>query len=318
VFQILFFLLSLFSVFYFSYRDDNFRLELKLQRLTEKYEWDEVIKEAEKAPEPTKTIAVYRTIALAHKNQLAERLFDFNYQYKPPASIYAEDGYQQFHYYSDLYFHASFLNVAYLWNMEFWVVTGSRFYFLKQMALYAILSGEKELASRYLHLLKQSLFYKKWAEEQERYINDPEILKENKVYSQIKHFIPKEDFIAPVNYLFPNFYLYLGWTSPENMERCMLACLYTKNLDRFISIMRSIGSKGELPACMQEGLLIYAIGMNDFAVLEKFNIDRKLKENVIHCVNVYKQYENNRELAEKKLKACKGTYCYFYFFSKTK
>ena len=315
--NLLLFCFSLFAVFYFSFRDGNFRLELKLQRLTEKYEWDEVIKEAEKAQEPTKAIAAYRVIALANTDQLSQRLFDFNYQNKPSASAYM-DGFQRLYYYSELFFHASFPNVAYLWNMEFLVSMGSNFHLLKQMALCAMLSGEKELASKYLNLLKQSLFYKKWAEKQERYNDNPDTLMENPVYKQIKQYMPEENFVIPVNYSLPIYYMFLEKSFVKNKEKCLLAGLYTRDIKQFMQDMQSVQSDDELPVCVQEGLLIYAIANNDFRVLERFRIDGKLKEKVTRFVNEYKRYGNNPNLAEEKLrKNYKGTYCYFYFFKKS-
>ena len=311
------FCLSLFAIFHFSFRDSNFRLELKLQHLTEKHEWDEVIKEAEKAQEPTKAIAAYRAIALANTNQLSQRLFDFNYQYKPSTSVYM-DGFQCVYYYSELYFYASFLNTAYLWSMEFWMSgTGPNSHLLKQMALCAMLNGEKELASRYFNLLKQSLFYKKWAEKQEQYNDDPDILMENQpVYKQIKEYMPQKDFIIPIEYPFPFYYLHLNEDFVKNIERCVLASLYVRDINLFMQIMQNVSTEGELPDCVQEALIIYAMLNNDFSALEKFKINKKLEEKVSYCVNECKKYGNNRNSIKEKLKKnYKGTYCYFFFFA---
>jgi hypothetical protein len=314
--NILAFFLSLFAIFYFSFRDNNFRLELRLQRMTEKYKWDEIIKEAEKAQEPTETIAAYRAIALAHTDQLSQRLFDFHCQYKPPASVYMNKGLQKLCYYPDLYFHASFINVACFWNMELWTDMGDNFYLLKQMALCAMLNGEKELAAKYFNLLKQSLFYKKWAENRERYNNDPDMLMRHPVYGQIKHYMPEDDFVVPIKFSLPTYYLFLKKSFSNNVERCILASLYTKNLKQFMQIMQSAQSGVELPACIQEGLIIYAMLNDNPAVLEGFKIDRKLAEKVIHCVTECQKHGDNRKSAEEKLrKDYKGTYCYFYFFT---
>jgi len=310
------FCLSLFAIFYFSFRDSNFRLELRLQHLTEKYEWNEMIKEAEKAQEPTKTIAVYRMIALANTNQLVYRLFNFPCQYKPSASVYLK-GIENPFYYSDLYFYASFPNIAYLWSMTYWVGSGGNFYFLKQMALCAMLNGEKELASRYFNLLKQSLFHKAWAEEQERYNNDPNILTKNPVYNQIKQYMPEEDFVIPIRYPLPVYYQFLGESFWKNAERAILASLYIKDLNLFMQIMQAIYSENEFPACMQEGLVLYAMFNNNFTAIERFEVNKTLAEKVINCVNIYNECGNNKELAEEKLKKdYQGSYCYFYFFGK--
>jgi hypothetical protein len=316
--SILVFCFLLFAVFYFSFRDSNFRLELRLQHLTEKYEWEEIIKEAEKAQEPTEAIAAYRAIALANTNQLLERFFDFNYQYKNPStSIRINSDFRILYYYSDLYFHASFTNAAYLWSMEFWVGAGANFYLLKQMALCAMLNGEKELASKYFNLLKQSLFYKKWAEEQEQYNNDPKMLMEHPVYKQIKYYMPKENFVIPIDRSLPVYYMFLRESFYKNAERGILAALYLKDFNQFMRIMQAMDGKNELSACMQEGLIIYAAFSNDFALLEKFRIDKRLKEKVIYCVNEYKKYGNNPDLLKERLKKnYKGTYCYYYFFIK--
>jgi hypothetical protein len=314
--NLLLFCLSLFAVFYFSFRDDNFRLELKLQHLTEKQEWDEIIKEAEKAQEPTKAIAAYRVIALGNTNQLSKRLFDFHYQNKPSASVYME-GFQRLFYYSELYFYASFPNVAYFWNMEFWVAMKSNVDLLKQMTLCAMLNGEKELASKYFNLLKQSLFHKKFAEEQEQY-NNPDMLMKNPLYKQLKKYIPEENFVIPANYSLPIYYHYLRNPFTNNIERYILASLYLRDLNRFMFVMQAARSEAELPTCMQEGLLIYAMVNNDFPALERFKINEELKEKVFGFVNEYKKYGDNPKLAEEKLKKkYMGTYCYFYFFKKT-
>ena len=314
----LLFCLSLFAVFYFSFRDDNFRLELRLQRLTEKYKWDLIIKEAEKAQEPTKTIAAYRAIALANTNQLSQRFFDFNYRYKPPASSGNDDVVQKLSYFSDFYLYASLPNIAYLWNMEFWVGSGANFYLLKKMAICAMLNGEKELASKYLTLLKESLFYKSWAEKQEKYNNDPDILIKNPVYKQIKQYMPEEDFVLPIKYPLPVCYKFLWENFRANLERPLIACLYTKDLDQFMRIIYAINMGRELPACMQEAVIMYAIINNHFAVLERFRINGELREKVIAFMTELKRYGDNRKLAEEKLKKYKGRYCYFYAFSNTK
>ena len=307
--NLLLFCISLFAIFYFSFRDSNFRLELKLQHLTEKQEWAEIIEEADKVQTPTKSIAVYRAIALANTDQLSLRLFDFPYQFKPATVAYMMDN----AYLSDIYFYGSFVNVAYLWDMEFWVGTGANFSLLKQMALCAMLSGEKELASKYLNLLKQSLFYKKWAEE---HSNNPDILTENPAYKQIKQYMPEEDFVIPSKYPFPFYYQCLGESFAKNVERCILASLYTKNFGWFMQIMAVVRTEDELPDCIQEALIIYAMLNNNFAPLERFKFNKKLEEKVVYCVNECSKYKNNPKLVEEKLrKRYKGTYCYYYFFA---
>ena len=310
------FCLLLFAVFYFSFRDQNFRMELKLQHLTEKYKWNEIIKEAKKISEPTKAIVAYRAIALANTNHLSQQLFNFPCHYKSTPSTYVS-GFESAYYYSDLYFYASFPNVAYLWDMEFMVVSGANFYLLKQMALCAILNGEKELASKYLNVLKQSLFYKTWAEKQEQYNNNPEIITQNSVYKQIKQYMPEDNFVIPIKLPFPFHYQELREISfLKNMERCILASLYIKDLGQFMQIMQFLDGEQELPDCMQEGLIMYALLNNDFNLSNNFKISERIKNKVTNCITEYNKYRNDPKTAEERLKKeYEGSYCYFYFFA---
>jgi len=314
----LLFCLFVLAVFYFSFRDNEFKLELKLQRWVEKHKWNEIITEAEKTPEPTKAIAAYRAIALAQTNQLSQRLFDFPCQYKSPAADYMTKNFRKVYYHSELFFYASFTNVAYLWNMEFMMGVGTNFHLLKQMALCSILNGEKELASRYLNLLKQSLFYKKWAIKQERYNNNPIALLENPVYHQIKQHMPEENFIIPMQHTLPIYYKFLwGNSLSKNLERAVLANLYIKDLNSYVQIMQYVNLP-ELPDCMQEALIIHAMINNDYSLLSRFRINNQLKEKVTSFVSeCQKQRKLNisQQEAKQRLKNYKGTYSYHYFFA---
>ena len=135
--------------------------------------------------------------------------------------------------------------------------------------------------------------------------------------------MPEENFVFLIKQPLPSYYQYLQMSFPENIktfskniERCILANLYTRHLDLLMPIMEIVNIEGELPDCMQEALVLYAIFNNDFAVLERFKINETLEENVIYCVNECNKYRNNPKLVEEKLRNdYKGTYCYFYFFA---
>lgn len=82
------------------------------------------------------------------------------------------------------YYNGNF-NVSYRWAMEHSVQYGKRVWFLKYMVKNALLNGEIELAKRYNNLLKRTLFHREWAEDMEKYIEDPSLIKENEEFRSI-------------------------------------------------------------------------------------------------------------------------------------
>lgn len=52
----------------------------------------------------------------------------------------------------------------------------------------ALLNGEIELAKRYNDLLLRTMFHRKWAEEMNRYIEDPSLIDSNIEFKSILEF----------------------------------------------------------------------------------------------------------------------------------
>ena len=101
-----------FCTFYFSFRDECFRTEVKMQRQLEDFRWDDMLKAANEVERPTLGILVYRTIALANKNQLISELFNYNYA---PREI-GTPSLNNAVYYHDMCFFASYINTSVFWN----------------------------------------------------------------------------------------------------------------------------------------------------------------------------------------------------------
>lgn len=82
------------------------------------------------------------------------------------------------------YYNGDFMH-SYRWGMEHCVQYGKRVFFLKYMVKDALLNGEIQLAKRYNDLLMGTLFHRKWAEEMNRYIEDPSLVDSNIEFKSI-------------------------------------------------------------------------------------------------------------------------------------
>lgn len=76
-------------------------------------------------------------------------------------------------------------NQSYRWAMEHTVQYGKRVFFLKYMVKDALMRGETKLAAKYNDILKRTMFHRKWAQDMQRYIDNPELIKENPEFKDV-------------------------------------------------------------------------------------------------------------------------------------
>ena len=84
-----------------------------------------------------------------------------------------------------VYYHLGNTHGSYRWAMEHSVKYGTRVFYLKYMVRNSIKHGEPELAARYNRLLMNTMFHRQWAEHFQRYIDNPELIKESPEFNSI-------------------------------------------------------------------------------------------------------------------------------------
>ena len=75
-----------------------------------------------------------------------------------------------------VYYNIGRLNQSYRWAMEHTVQYGKRVFFLKYMVKDALLRGEIQLAKRYNDILLSTMFHREWAENINRFIENPSLI----------------------------------------------------------------------------------------------------------------------------------------------
>ncbi|MDE6742214.1 MAG: hypothetical protein K2J58_07780 [Muribaculaceae bacterium] len=74
---------------------------------------------------------------------------------------------------------------SYRWAMEHTVQYGKRVFFLKYMVKDALLRGEIKLAKRYNDILRSTMFHRQWAEDINRYIENPGLIDTNLEFHRV-------------------------------------------------------------------------------------------------------------------------------------
>lgn len=187
----------------FWYRDANFKTELKMIRAVDNLEWDKVPdiyqkitdkKEKDLSWQPTRVMVVLKDLALIKTGQEGERAYAFEdgcmeQKRKWNAPMSFQIGWI-------LGFHYGIPGLCQRWCHEENVLFGWSNSTLKYSIMTAILFGNTELAEKYLDKLDNTLFYRKWAKEQRRLLNDKSLVTETAPYNLVLPLMCYDDIVC--------------------------------------------------------------------------------------------------------------------------
>lgn len=167
-------LLSLVVGVRFWFCDNNFRVENKQNIAIWEDDWRAVAEYARDSDEPTRQIILNKNLALMRLGRAGNEMFTYPDGGVLPLSPLAvhmthTDG-------SLIYYNLGRFNYCYRWCMENAVEYGWRHEYLKSAVRSMLLSGEYELAARYIKILKRTMFYRGWANEMEAFVKDPALI----------------------------------------------------------------------------------------------------------------------------------------------
>ena len=200
VFRAVFFIISVAAVWLFWFRNENFRTELAMYDAIDRMDWEQVTaiyRKTEKSHarsdakayasrtaklseatdkdaieaildkydkrffEPTRTMVLYRDLALVKTDKALDEAFSMKdgsrlQKSRTQIPMALQSGKQ-------LYFHYGLTNLCYRWCFEDAVEHGWNAGTLRYMSMLSILTGERNLALKYLNRLDKTIFYRKWS-----------------------------------------------------------------------------------------------------------------------------------------------------------
>ena len=145
--------------------DYNYRAEMRMDRAAEEFDWDGVLREAARVPgDATRQMVLLKNVALFNKGTEGSEFFHYNNMGKPP---YVRDSLKVHMVQTAaplLYMHHGKTNFSVRWCVENSVEYGFSYNDLRILALSALLNEEYRLARKYLDVLSNTMFQRKWAE----------------------------------------------------------------------------------------------------------------------------------------------------------
>ena len=270
------------------------------------------------AERPTRSVAAYCAVGLAYTDQILERLFDINFNF-PDAHVDTSDGVGEYGIFvSDCNFYSGLLNASYRSAMDQNVMNGPRLYYLKRMALCAILNQEKELAQKYLDIISKVPFESDFVETYTPMMEKPELATLEPSFNKVISLIPREHKFEQ-NYRNPTFLGYhvgLMMGSNDALAPSIAACLYSKDLANMAQrAMQYKKMVNYLPLSMQEALSIF--GRKNPSVYQVFpdlNDENLMNPAVTNVNNFYltiqsyfqEKYDNAGDWREQMSKELAG------------
>ena len=156
-----------------NFDDYNYHCELRVHKAIDESRWRDAIDETTNAPcHPTRSIFMLRNIALMNEGNIGNTLFHYDNKtilpYSPdslPVHMLQVNA-------PLTYMNYGRINFAIRWCIENGVENRFNISEYKTLIRCSLIAHEYEAAQKYINILKQTLFYKDWAEHYETMIGD--------------------------------------------------------------------------------------------------------------------------------------------------
>ena len=285
------------GVVHFWYKDENFHHEVKMMHLIDQTDWEGVLQEAaHQNDEPTRAIVMMRNLALARLG----RQGDLMYEYPNGSKEYnAPFGMRQMLVNGPLvYYQYGLLNSCSRLCTEMGVEFGWRVEYFKLLARCAVLNNEKEVARKYINILKKTMFHHDWAVKTEAMMNNPKLIAQDKEMEPITHMLHYTDELDSDNgyverYVMRQLANHSYSKDPIFQEQSLLASLWFRDSKTFwyhFNVYTHLHPNGPIPVAYQEAAYLYG-KLEERPGIDNMPFNAGVKDSFEKFFQVFGQYE---------------------------
>lgn len=309
-----------FSVYVFrSFRDKNTELLLGMDRDVQRSDWGSVLEKSGQIVEPNRMALHYTNLALFKTGHLCDRLFHYPQSGKAGLWLDWQQDWLIAFFGCGTYYQIGYNSEAYRWAYEAMVAKGPNPRSLKILALTCIADNDLRLAEKYLNVLRESAFYREWAEQYLLKLYDPAFPDEDREISARRALLIRSSFINSNN--LGGRLQHLLREHPDNRmayEYFMASLLLEKDLDGFaasIDRVKDFGYKS-LPVHFEEAIVAYRSYSGKEILPSGYTISQQTMNRLeAYASAVYSYGTNNSAAARKMYAKFGGTYWYYLKFT---
>ena len=268
----------------------------------------------------TNRLTIYlNNIALCENGRLNDRLFYF------PQSPDGQSLFLKWEMYGEVlrrgayfYYSTGMINEAQRWAYENMVMKGITFEDLRMLIKTEIINGNYRVASKYVSLLKKTVFYRKEARDFERVLDDPESMESNPELGTKRREKIEHDFFSITDN--PSVNLEIVFTSDSlnrkvfdyRMAWLMLSEDY-ENIASGLARLEKLGYK-KIPTHLEEAALVCRMSGSTLPGMGSLKIDPQTEVRFNQFLQTFASYGNNLKTAQPFLKQKFGNTFWYYGF----
>ena len=308
-----------------SYWDKGFHTVLSMERAVSEQDWDKVLELAKKEQDPNRIHVLYRNVALYQKGSLLEKMFqypdgDAPLHTRAPFPISNICGVPVLYY-------CGMINPCDRLAMEYSSTFCKSIHYFKYQAKTALVSGEYELARKYLDMVDANWFEGKWVRRYRAFLDNPALMDADPEFRRLHPLLqdtPTEfEASGPLQEM-----LYAHFANPDYVNESVFewqAAFYLiqKDADRALDCLSSrLQRNPEAPigTALAEGAALFASETGDPDLMRAIASVLADKVSILRRFSQFGADANNaRDLDSKKTQEWfaaryKGTYWYYYLF----
>lgn len=286
-------------------------------------DWQGIMKTARNnATLSHRPIAATYAIALLNTGQQCDRLYDirldYDLMYIHRKNMPAEDNTLPL-YQEDCDYHAGFVQTCIHHAMERMTMIGPNIHSLQLLTKCALLTGETEVARKYLRILSDVPFEGDFVEKYATYINNPKLIDSDPEMALIRK-------LEPIHDSFENSYqqpVFLGYNlaltegrSKDALLNSLAVCMYSKSMPAFV--MRTQPLEGGMPPENVADALCL-MSSKDKDIPNRFPVLQFRQEKLVNALVQMRPYMKDRpRYARELFDKFKGYYPYYYYFGNLK
>ncbi len=296
--------------------------EMRYDNLVNRQQWSEIIKQAEQESPVGQQGRLALTLALGQTNQLSARLFSFNplqtdffipYKVHGMAPLIANEP----------YFYLGMINFSQMLAMESIDSSPDAVMPVRAVKRYAetcIITGQYDLAAKFIGYLQKTLFYRDWAAEASKYLNNDEKVKAHPLWGKLRASQPKDNFYFQFDQMDKMLFALLRGNPKNQMayEYLMSSYLLKKDFDKFLEFLPLEKSMNysETPLAYQEALVYIKTLLAEWPeALNQYKISDDVKKRIELYAGAFKNGGNKNPASMKQ--SFGNSYWYYVHFSES-
>ncbi|MCX6239637.1 MAG: DUF6057 family protein [Bacteroidia bacterium] len=296
--------------------------EMLYDNLVNRQQWFDIIKNAEKNPPTGSQGRLALMLAMGQTNQLSTRLFSFNphltdffipYKLHGMAPLIANEP----------YFYLGLINFSQMLAMESIDSSPDAVMPVRAVKRYAetcIVTGQYDVAAKFLSYLQKNLFYRKWANDASTYLNNEEKINAHPLWGKLRSSQVKDDFYFQFDQVDLTMIALLRGNPKNRMayEYLMSSFLLQKDLDQFLKYLplsRSM-NYADTPLVYQEALVYTKTLLPEWPeALAQYKISDDVRRRIELYAGAFKNGGNKNPALMKQLYG--NTYWYYVHFNES-